>query len=56
MDVDFIEIEEDSSNYSLIPDNTSKAGWDHHDEVEELLGLKEFIVDGRKVLMFFVKW
>mmetsp|Transcript_16843 Transcript_16843/g.28659 ORF Transcript_16843/g.28659 Transcript_16843/m.28659 type:complete len:176 (+) Transcript_16843:31-558(+) len=44
----------ESHTYNLIPN--VKAGWQYNNEPEEILGLKEFIVNGKKQLMFFVKW
>merc|ERR1711879_627674 len=44
----------ESHTYNLVPN--VKAGWQYNNEAEELLGLKEFVVKGKKQLMFFVKW
>ena len=46
--------EMESHTYNLVPN--VKAGWQYNNEAEELLGLKEFVVKGKKQLMFFVKW
>lgn len=44
----------DSNIFSLVP--SVKAGWQFNNEVEQLLGIKEFLISGKKQLMFFVKW